>query len=111
MAGTDYDALRAVTFTTTNPADVDSVTLTEYGNTVQVVNHDAAGAPIYLTIGRDVDTTDTPSAAGDDCFVVLPGLAANFPYPVTSPGNSVCVKTICASGQLCTVQVLTFRLV
>jgi len=103
-------AARALTFTTTN-GSMDDTTLTEYGAVVQVVNHSTAGVPIYCIIGQTATTTTTPTVGGDNAFVVLPGTVASFPYPIASPGNSVCVKTIAAAAQLCTIQVLTARMV
>lgn len=103
-----YTAARAKTITTTNAA-MDDTTLSDYGAIVQVANHSTAGVPIYCIIGQTAATTTTPTSQGDDAFVVLPGQVASFPYPIASPGNSVCVKTIAAAAQLCTIQVLAAR--
>lgn len=103
-----YSAASAKTITTTNNT-MDDTTLTQYGAVVQIANHDSAGAPIYCIIGKDAASTTTPTVQGDNAMVVLPGQVATFPYPVASPGNSVCVKTIVAAAQLCTIQVLTAR--
>ena len=103
-----YSAASAKTITTTN-GTMDDTTLTQYGAVVQVANHSTSGSPIYCIIGKDAASTTTPTVAGDNAMVVLPGQVATFPYPVASPGNSVCVKTIVAAAQLCTIQVLTAR--
>ncbi len=101
-------AARALTFTTTN-GSMDDTTLSDYGAIVQVANHSTSGVPIYCTLGQTAANTTTPTVGGDNAFVVLPGQVASFPYPIASPGNGVCVKTIAAAAQLCTIQVLAAR--
>lgn len=98
----------AKTFTTTN-GSADSCTLTEFGPVVQIANHSSAGVPIYATIGVTAAATTTPTSEGDNCFVVLPGQTLDLPYPPVGAGFSVCVKTIAAAAQKCTIQVLTTR--
>lgn len=102
-----YAATTAKSFTTSAGA-FDDTTLTSYGANIQIV-HRGTTDPIYFTLGRTAATTLTPTVAGDNCMVVMPGQTATVPWPLVSAGGTVCVETICASAQGCTIQVLATR--
>lgn len=102
-----YSATTARSFTTSAGA-FDDTTLSSYGANIQVV-HRGTTDPIYFTLGTTSATTLTPTVAGDNCMVVMPGQTITVPWPASSAGQTVCVETICASAQGCTIQVLATR--
>ena len=97
---TDHSELRSKT-ATLSTTTVDTVTLTQPWDRIEVANHDSA-QPLYVTFNGA-----TPTAAGDDCSYVGPNQSIVVPAPQL---NSVLGSTnwhkvsVIGSGNVYTVE-------
>ena len=81
---------------------VDTVTLSESSTFVVVTNRATTGAGIFFTLG-DLNTgVATPAVAGDDTYVLMPGMVLIIPFD----GTSTVVKFISADAQPYSVMVI-----
>jgi hypothetical protein len=103
-----FTANTAKHYTTAASPTIDDTTLSSYGAAIEVV-HRGTTDPIYFRLGRTAATTPAPALLGDNNFVVMPGRSVIVPWPAESAGATVCVETICASAQGCSIQVLATR--
>jgi hypothetical protein len=82
---------------TLGAAVVDTVTLTGSFSAVEIVHHGTVANPIYANIGA----TGTPTVAGDDEEVILPGERIRVPGYGT--GGTTVVSMISAGAATYTV--------
>lgn len=89
-----YEENRAVHKTLTSTT-VDTVTLASRADSVEVINRTGT-EPLYVTVDGS-----TPTAAGDDTHIVMPGGFKEIPVPAA--GSSIVVKII-GSGNAYSVE-------
>src|SRR5438105_7200776 len=98
-----YSAAVAV-HKTTGVATVDTVTLTDNGSPIEVINRGTVD-PLHGRAGlTPANSVTDPTVGGDDTFVVPPGGVRTIKIPGASTGTDYVVKLIAASATAYSVQ-------
>jgi hypothetical protein len=102
MAAVDGVNAASATLSTTT---VDTVTLTGRGTILTVINREAStGTDFWITFNANGGTAATPTAAGDECYPVMPRGSQSFRVrSVATVASGVTVK-ILGDGHAYTVQ-------
>ena len=90
---------------TLSGGSVDTVTLTNTGQLIEVINRDTSTNVIYIAVGTTDAAVPNPSVAGDDNPAVPPGGTRVITVPAGNTGNDMVVKLISSGNAAYSVQV------